>query len=80
MDQVEDHVMGQVYTYDRQRDQQTQQCISVPEDLETRPPRVLSDARQAAREMLSFDIDCVQYDYGARHTEPLANVDHGRPM
>eukprot|EP00959_Pyramimonas_sp_CCMP1952_P275934 5767388-Pyramimonas_sp.AAC.1 len=80
MDQVEDHVLGQVHTRGRQWDQQNQQFINIPEDLAERPPKIVQDGKFAAKQLLNLDIDGIQFGHGVRHTDPLPNVEYGRLM
>ena len=68
MDLVEDHVLGQVYTYGRQWNSSAQQFDTIPDDLASQPPKIYSRASTAAREILNIEMDGVQFGNGIRHS------------
>ena len=76
---IEDYVSGQVYTFGKQWNRDSQSFMFTPVDLLTNPPKVFTSAKQVAIEILRIgSFDGVQCGISVRHAEPLGNIPTGR--
>ena len=79
MNSIEDHAIGQVFTYGHLWNNEQQSFITVPDNLHEQPPKTYSMALQVASSVLNFTpIEGVQFGTGCKATEPLVNIPYGR--
>ena len=79
MDLVENHVLGQVYTYGKLWNSTTSEYYFVPPDLENNPLEVYVKANEIAVQVLQMKgIDGIQFGTGVKHTDPVVNAKMGK--
>ena len=79
MNLVDDHALGQVFTYGKIWSRERQAFYFVPDNIQEQPPKVYTLAVKVASSVLQFSpVEGIQFGTACKSTEPLVNVPHGK--